>query len=419
MSAGTVKTIDTNISSTDGTAAEPLAALMNSLRSEIHSGQYPAGSWLPPERDIAERFGVTRRAVRRAISLLAEESLIRCQPRFRPIVLGPPAPAEPPRTAATASVFAPPGVGAGARLVALVMWHGESETQGVSAQQQVFWGMNQRLARNGYHGIFLNLGDTVRTEGENADREAAHLRYVQEQGFVGVVFYAYAYRRNRELIQETAGKMPLVLIDRMIPGIQSDFVGIDNLGAMQTATRHLIDLGHRRILFATTAESINTVQDRWEGYRRAMSEAPGGPLPENILTVPARPSLDEWPVFESLFGLAPERRPTAVVCVNDYVALDIYRHLRGLGLRVPEDVSLCGFDDILPALPDGRGLTTVAQPFDQIGRAAAEVLLARLSGDSSENSGPVSLELPARLVVRESAARVAEREPQPPSLNQI
>jgi LacI family transcriptional regulator len=271
--------------------------------------------------------------------------------------------------------------------------------------------MNQRLARNGYHGIFLNLGDTVRTEGENADREAAHLRYAQEQGFVGVIFYAYAYRRNRELIQETASKMPLVLIDRMIPGIQSDFVGIDNQGAMETATRHLIDLGHRRILFATTAESINTVQDRWDGYRRAMNEAPDGPLPENILTVPARPSLTEWPVFESLFSLAPERRPTAVVCVNDYVALDIYRHLRGLGLSVPQDVSLCGFDDIVPVLPNGVGLTTIAQPFEEIGRAAAEVFLSRVpdaSGEPSPAGALVTVELPARLVLRESTSRAAQ-----------
>ncbi|MES2463726.1 MAG: GntR family transcriptional regulator [Armatimonadota bacterium] len=379
---------------------------MNGLRQSIRSGQYPAGTWLPPERDVAAQFGVTRRAVRRAIALLAEEGLIRCQPRFRPIVLASPSPSDSMPTASPSLIPASPAAltGAGSRLVALVMWHGESETQSVSAQQRVFWGMNQRLARDGYHGIFLNLGDTVRSEGENADREAAHLRYVQEQGFAGVIFYAYAYRRNRELIQETASKMPLVLIDRMIPGIQSDFVGINNQAAMYTATRHLIDLGHRRILFAATAEAINTVQDRWEGYQQAMSEAPGGPLPENILTVPARPSLTEWPVFDSLFGLSPERRPTAVVCVNDYVALDIYRHLRGLGMSVPQDVALCGFDDIVPVLPSGIGLTSVSQPFEEIGRAAAEVFLERRSGSSVAGSALKSIELQARLVVRESTA---------------
>jgi LacI family transcriptional regulator len=359
---------------------------------------------------MAEKFGVTRRAVRRAILLLAEEGLIRCQPRFRPVVVAPTAPRDTVPTLPPALTLSPSGAaaGAGTRLVALVMWHGESETEGVSAQQRVFWGMNQRLARNGYHGIFLNLGDTVRTEGENADREAAHLRYVQEQGFAGVIFYPYAYRRNRELIQETASRMPLVLIDRMIPGIQSDFVGIDNQGAMEAATRHLLDLGHRRILFATTGEPINTVQDRWQGYQRAMAEAPGGPLPENILTVPARPSLTEWPVFESLFGLSPERRPTAVVCVNDYVALDIYRHLRGLGLRVPHDVSVVGFDDIVRALPDGVGLTTVAQPFEEIGSTAAELFLSRIAGASSAGAGPAGIELPARLVIRESTAAATQ-----------
>jgi Transcriptional regulators len=378
-------------------ASTPPTDLLSSLRQRILSGQYPAGSWLPTERELAAEFGLPRRAVRRAIARLAEEGMVRCQPRFRPVV-------ESVRTAPHV-----PGVAA-SRLVALVMWHGDPEERGATAQQRIFWGMNRRLARDGFHGVFLDLGDSVRSEEENAEREAAHLNYAREQGFAGVVFYPYAYRRNRELIRETARALPLVLIDRMVPGVQADYVGVDNQGAVREAVRHLIDRGHRRILFATTAEAVNTVQDRWEGYRSAMAEAPGGPLPESVFTLPTDPPLSATPpVFATLFGLGPERRPTAVVCVNDFVALDIYRHLRDLNLRVPDDVALCGFDDVIPELPGGVGLTTLAQPFEEIGSAAAEVFLSRHAAGGADLSAPVHVELPARLVRRDSSGGAMAR----------
>ena len=372
------------------------ANLLTSLRQRIRAGQYPAGTWLPTERDLADEFGVGQRAVRHAIARLAEERLVRRRPRFRPVVETPPAqPVEP-------VLGQVPH--ANSRLVALIMWHGAPAEGVVTAQQRIFWGMNQRLAQDGFHGVFLDLGDTVRSEQENAGREAARLRYALENGFAGVVFYAYAYRRNRELIQETGRRVPLVLIDRMIPGIAADFVGVDNCGAMYEATQHLLALGHRRILFVTTAESINTVQDRLEGYRQAMDEALGGPLPESVLAAPTDWRAPDWPVFEGLFRLPPEQRPTAVLCVNDFIARNVHRRLLARGLRVPEDVALCGFDDIIPFLPDGVGLTTVAQPFEQIGRAAAETFLARRAAGEIAASGLSHVELPARLVVRESTA---------------
>ncbi len=393
--ASTVIAPETTSPASSGAAT---ANLLSSLRQRIRSGEYPAGSWLPPERDLAEEFGVARRAVRRAIEQLSEEGLVRCRPRFRPVVEAPEAASAPPTVSPVST--------AASRLVALVMWHGGPDERGVSAQQRIFWGMNQRLARDGYHGVFLDLGEYVGTEPENARSEANHLRYAQEQGFAGIIFYAYAYRSNRELIQETARHLPLVLIDRMVPGVQADFVGVDNHRAMYDVTQHLLTQGHRRILFISTAEPINTVQDRLSGYRQALAEFPGerGPLPENVLTALTKWDTAEWPVFESLFALPAEQRPTAILCVNDHIAVNVYNRLQALGLRVPEDIALTGFDDIIPYLPNGIGLTTVFQPFEQIGSAAAEAFLQR----HAEVPSPPSLihtELPARLMVRGSTAR--------------
>jgi DNA-binding LacI/PurR family transcriptional regulator/DNA-binding transcriptional regulator YhcF (GntR family) len=369
------------------------AALLTRLRERILSGEYPAGAWLPTERELADEFRVDRRAVHRAIARLAEEGLVQCRPRFRPVVTGP-------SETSTLPPLSPGTTPAIARLVALVMWHGDPNEQEATAQQRIFWGLNHRLAHDGYHGIFLDLGEAVGTELENAEREAVHLRYALEQNFAGVIFYAYAYRRNRELIQEIAHKMPLVLIDRLIPGIEADYVGVDNYGAMYETTRHLLSQGHRRILFVTTSEPINTVQDRLAGYREALADMPGGPAAEHILIEPADWNAPELPSFDSLFHLPEGQRPTAIVCINDHIALCVCRRLIRLGLRVPEDVALSGFDDIIPQLPNHVGLTTVAQPFEQIGSAAAEAFLARHDGTL-----PMPLrhtELPARLIIRQS-----------------
>lgn len=369
------------------------AVLLTRLRERILSGEYPAGAWLPTERELADEFGVDRRAVHRAVERLSEEGLVRCRPRFRPVV------ADPSET--TASPLPPTGIlPASARLVALVMWHGDPNEQEATAQQRIFWGLNHRLAQDGYHGIFLDLGERVGTELENAEREAAHLRYVLEQNFAGVIFYAYAYRRNRELIQEIAHKMPLVLIDRLIPGIEADYVGVDNYGAMYGVTQHLAAQGRRHILFVTTSEPINTVQDRLAGYREAIASVPGEPIAEHILTDPMDWNAPEIPAFDSLFQLPEGQRPTAIVCINDHIALCVCQRLLRLGLRIPEDVALSGFDDIIPQLPNHIGLTTVAQPFEQIGSAAAEAFLARRAG-----TPPLPLrhtELPTRLIIRQS-----------------
>jgi LacI family transcriptional regulator len=270
--------------------------------------------------------------------------------------------------------------------------------RGGSAQQRIFWGMNQALGQAGYHAVFLDLGDTVRSERENADREAEHLRYVLDQGFGGVVFYSYAYQSNRSLIRDVAHRVPFVLIDRTLSEVEADYAGTANFQAMYDATARLLALGHRRIAYITTAEAINSVQDRLQGYLRAMQDAFHEDAYEMIMTTPSLGS-KAWPIFDTVFRLPADQRPTALLCLNDYAAIQAEDHLTRLKLRVPEDVSLAGFDDIVQTLRNGVGLATVAQPFEEIGKTAAELFLRRLH----DPSAPLAhIELPAELVERGS-----------------
>ena len=372
-----------------------LEVAVAALREHIQSGHYQDGHRLPAERALAEELSVHRRIVRAAVAQLMAEGLVSRRPHCSPVVCSPHRQASPDLSPPAGAA---PGLSA-ARFVALVMWHGGPLDTGRTAQQRIFWGMNQKLAQAGYHAVFLDLGGSIGSEGENAEREARHLRYVLEQGFGGAIFYPYAYRSNRKLIQEVSQRLPLCLIDRMLPGVEADFVGAQNYQGMRAATSHLIQQGHRRIAYITKSEPINPVQDRLQGYLHALNEALHTDRDELVLTAPSFDG-DDWTLFDVVFRLPPEERPTAAIGFNDYEAERTVRRLHLLGLKVPQDVALVGFDDIVQTLPNGVGLTSVAQPFEEIGQTAAGLFLQRRESPSAP---PAHVDLPTRLVVRSSS----------------
>ena len=372
-----------------------LGIAVETLRENIQSGRYSYGERLPAERTLAEELGVHRRIIRAAVAQLITEGLVSRQPYCSPVVCSPP-PQK--RLSPAPAGAAAPGLSA-SRFVALVMWHGGPLDTGRTTQQRIFWGINQTLAQSGYHAVFLDLG-SIGSEEENASREAKHLRYVMEQGFGGAIFYPYAYRSNRRLIQEVSQRLPLCLIDRTLPGVEADFAGAQNYQGMLAATLHLIQQGHRRIAYVTKSEQINPVQERLQGYLHALNSALHTDRDEIVLTVPSFNG-DDWTLFDIVFRLPPEERPTAAIGFNDYEAERTARRLSLLGLGVPQDVALVGFDDIVQTLPHGVGLTSVAQPFEEIGQTAAGLFLNRIKNPAAPTA---HIELPTRLVIRSSSS---------------
>ncbi len=368
-------------------AKRPENAVAEVLREQIVSGRYSAGDWLPAERTLAKEFGVDRRTVHLAIDRLVGSGLVIRHPHCRPIV------GSADDAVGEGRAQTPSG---NANFVALVMWRGSGEMERAqTAQQRIFWGMNQALDEAGRHGVFMDLG-TLGTSEENAAQEAERLRYIAEQGFGGVVFYPYAYRRNGALIEEIQQTVPFVTIDRQCAAA-TDFVGIENYQAMYNTVQHLIAQGHRRIAYVTKNEPIVAVQDRLHGYLGAMYDAG---LEDMVLAVPEHPVQNKWTAIEAVFRLPAAERPTAAAVFNDYSAVHLTEHLERLGLSVPEEVAVTGFDDIVTALPGGVGLTTVAQPYEEIGRKAVELILRRVADPAAPL---VTVNLPAPLIVRGSS----------------
>jgi LacI family transcriptional regulator len=189
--------------------------------------------------------------------------------------------------------------------------------------------------------------------------------------------------------------IPVVAIDPHTgPGGPST-IDSDNIGGARVATRHLIDLGHRRIAHVRGRSDLASAELREAGYRESLAEA-------GILFDPALVRDGGYQaaltaeVARELLTLAD--RPTAVFAANDMSALGVLEVARELGLRVPEDVSVIGFDDIPEAASSAPPLTTMAQPLHDLGAQALQMLVELLDG----RDVPHHVQLPAKLVVRAS-----------------
>ena len=197
---------------------------------------------------------------------------------------------------------------------------------------------------------------------------------------------------------------PLITVLERLPGAAVPVVHTDHHAGATEAVRHLIDLGHKRIAHITGLRRVPSTTRRLEGYRTALAAAGLRAAPELVQTGDFTVSSGAAAV-ERLMAL--HEPPTAVLCGNDEMAYGAIRALFKLGLTVPEDVSVVGFDDQNLAEFYNPPLTTVNIPRHELGRRAAQELLDQLAGREVARE----VVLPTRLVVRESTAPPSARSP--------
>jgi DNA-binding LacI/PurR family transcriptional regulator len=176
------------------------------------------------------------------------------------------------------------------------------------------------------------------------------------------------------------------------------FVGATNWAGGRSATRHLVELGHRRIAMIGGPDRVLFSRARLDGYRSAM-DAAGLPVDADPV-VPADLTREDGHAA-ALDLLNRPHRPTAIFTCNDLQALGVYQAARAVGLRIPTDLSVVGFDDLPIAALVDPPLTTIHQPLTEMAIAATELALALGRG---EKAPQVGLELATTLTVRESTA---------------
>jgi DNA-binding LacI/PurR family transcriptional regulator len=353
------------------------------LRERIRQGYYAPGDRLPSERVLEQDLNVDRRAIATAIAQMISEGLVERRPNCRPIVTS----VRTARRCETSGVQRLPA----SQLIALIMSR-ESGVNCSHAQQRVFWGLNEGLIGSGIHCVFLDAGDRSSAEyPHKAEREAEQLTYALDFGFGGVVLYPHDSSSNRQLIEKISLRLPLVLLDRWIPGVHADFVEADDRRTTFEATLRLIERGHRRVALLVSGENV---QNRLQGYREALHQAlPVEPY-EMVLTLPSTRS-KSWPVLNAICGLPDDERPTAIICLSSHEALDVARCLEAREIVVLEHLSKISMDYVRGALPGGVGLSAIVPSLEEIGKISASLIIRRYHDPSTPF---VNIELPTRVV---------------------
>jgi DNA-binding LacI/PurR family transcriptional regulator len=237
-----------------------------------------------------------------------------------------------------------------------------------------------------------------------AGPEATNTETVQRAAVDGFVVYSLP-PNDRHLAAVRTRPQPIVIVDspRDVPDV--DFVGVDDRVGFAKITRHVLGLGHRRIAFLVSsvtgvwsdAPDLVSVAERDAGVlgerARGMQDEVGA-ADVQVSVWDCRASAPDLGAAAAREALAAEPRPTAVVCFSDALALGALQTAADLGLRVPEDVSVTGFDDVPAAA--AAGLTTVRQPTPEKGRRAVALL------DKPAVDGRRVVQLPTKLIVRGS-----------------
>jgi LacI family transcriptional regulator len=233
-----------------------------------------------------------------------------------------------------------------------------------------------------------------------ARHDPHHAQLLRSQRLDGVVYLSGTGTSPREVL-ELARSGPVVLVDEHLPGSDLPAVVSDSRRGAREVAQHVLEHGHRRLAVIGGPPALWTAQQRLAGYREAVAGAGLDPDAVPIYDGDYRQASGVELAAKALAGPAA-KRPTAILCANDLMAVGALEHCRSAGLRVPEDVSIVGFDDIpFVSLLTPR-LTTVRQPAREMGFAVISLLFDLLSGNRPVE--PLQL-MPITVQIRESVAR--------------
>ncbi|MGJ3240120.1 MAG: GntR family transcriptional regulator [Anaerolineae bacterium] len=358
--------------------------LRDAIFEQIYDGTLKAGDTLPSERAMKEHFGVSRATVRQAVTTLIQEGYLQSVAGTGTFVL------EQSRKMTSAG------------LIGLIT----SSPNFNFFYPQLTAAFNDRIRSAGY-GLVMSLhSENASTLGQITDELLA-------QNVVGLAITPPRYGDITPILNHLRRqKVPVVLIGRTAQ-YNIDLVATDNESIGYNATRYLLQKGHQHIAFVGLLD-YSTGNERANGYKRALEEAQLPPhivqihehadtknhnqsgVPREHLAPPAQEAAYQtWGRDDGI----PE--PTAAFCFNDITAMGIYKALRNLKRRIPDDVSLVSVDNLITVRHFEVPLTTFALPGQEIGIRSAEILLRRLSGDAAPAQ---TILLPAEFIERESTS---------------
>ncbi|MBI1278829.1 MAG: GntR family transcriptional regulator [Anaerolineaceae bacterium] len=378
----------TDISLADDSFISLHVQLHNQLRQLIHSGRWANATRIPSENELTSHLNISRSTVRLALQQAELEGLIE-------------------RIAGRGTFVAyVPTHGHKSRLIAFV-------TGGIDAENHLLMlnGAEQEVRTQGYQLVFKTA--------KNQEEELRIFDCAEQDDLAGFLLWPNA-NSTQEATSDVARYQnvpaPIVLMDRKIAGLNCDCVTSDNYGGARALMQHLVGLGHKQIIFMThEILEIFPVMERYRAYCEVLEEAGiptlepwiiGQPNTEIGASYALQSSLDPQSLeIQQIkrYMTSNKQRPTAIFALNDWLALLGMRAMKQLNLKVPDAISIAGFDDIDLAVHLEVPLTTVAQNPFLIGKRAAQLLLDRL--ENNTDSARLDF-IPTELRIRSSTSRI-------------
>lgn len=357
--------------------------ITNVLEKAIIEGDFLPSARLPTENELENELGISRVTIRQAMNEAVKMGLVV-------------------RNAGKGTFVADRSQES--RKVGFISYIVHHLTS--SFNTQMLLAVESTLKNSGHHLIFGS------SEGD-LEKENLLLNNLNNKDTLGVLIQpVYSEKTERALTHLAQSSMPLVLIDREVPGLNASQVTSDHFGGGQVVVQHLIDQGYRNIVYLTGhVNMVSSVMGRYSGYQAAMQQAGFPPQPAVVLksmgeigynrSVRVTSDQEEMILQEICQFLTKPGWPEAIVATNDAVALLVLRAANRLKLRVPEDLALTGYDEL--DFASSWNLTSVDQHADQIGAQAANLLLKQIRGESHQME---RISLPTQLVVRGSSQRL-------------
>lgn len=342
------------------------------IRQQIVSGELPAGARIASERELCDTYGISRITAIRTLSDLASEGFI-----FRQQGRGTFVADQTPEDNKTFSI------GAGLYDPGYLM---------LPFFSSIIAGMTEVAGSEGYRVQLIVTNGHIQ-----GDEKSLYSRVLEQKEVDGLVVIDYVVS-DSDLIDLKAHGIPIVLLERTVIGHDFCSICLDNRGGAFQLVEHLSELGHRDIGFvATSGLAHPPTRERYEGLRSALEVRRLEFHPEWIIVAREEELQPELARLTSL-----KHRPTSLVCMDDAVALKAIYALHGLGFKVPQDMSVTGFDSFPQSEHTVPSLTTVDTHLMDLGREAARMLIVQMRGEElvsrRQTVGP------ATLVIRDSVA---------------
>lgn len=339
--------------------------IKNRIKEDIEKGTYTGK--LPGERVLAKELTASYMTVRKAVNELVEEGILHKLTTKGTFVSHR---KMSPKITRNIGFFLDKGI-----------------KQGVSSPYYslVFKALEETVRKNGYTiSLFTNFDD---------------LNPLKNQKKIdGVIICCFP--RIEDNVQDVKKYFPIVLLDNIAADKSIPSVTIDNFNSCYQSTEYLLSLGHKRIGFVTGLMDSDVCKDRLLGYKKAIS-ANGSPGDKTLIHK-GDYSYESGELAGKYF-LSLSKPPTAIVCANDSMAIGVMKAIQEKGCRIPDDISIIGFDDIEVASKVYPTLTTNAAPIENMAEKAIKLLIDSINGKELDYEHKI---LPAQLIIRDSCTPV-------------